>query len=74
MAAVAARGPNLKPLLWAILVVLAIIAVVLMSSSPWESDAYKRCVAEQKIQAGGSSKVNSYLENAIEQYCHDNFD
>lgn len=69
-----AQGTNLKPWLIAILAVLAVIAILLLSTKPWQSDGYKHCVAEQKAQAGGSSQVNSKLENAIEEYCHRNYD
>lgn len=68
------QGINLKLLLLAILAVLAVIAILLMSSKPWESQGYKHCVAEQKAEAGGSSKVNSQLKSAIEEYCHRNYD
>jgi hypothetical protein len=73
----AAQTPNqrlLLILLGGILAVLVVIAIVLLSTKPWESQAYKNCVAEQKAQAGGSSNVNSQLESAIEEYCHNNYD
>jgi hypothetical protein len=69
-----AQGTNLKPWLFAILAVLVVIAILLMSTKPWESEGYKRCVAEQKAQAGGSSQVNSTLGGGIEEYCHRNYD
>lgn len=60
----------------AILVVLIVILVVLLSSKPWESDAYKNCVAEQKRDASGylgSGELGSNLESAIEDYRHANY-
>lgn len=61
----------------AIVAVLILILVVLLSSKPWESEAYKNCVAEQKRDARGylgSGGLGSKLESAIEDYCHANYD
>jgi hypothetical protein len=54
-----------------ILVALVLILIVLLSSKPWESDAYKTCVAQQKNDAG--QYLDSELESAIEDYCHANY-
>lgn len=66
-------GTNLKPWLIAIFVVLAVIAILMLSTRPWESDAYKQCVAEQKQEARAAGvSVDSKLEDAIRDYCDKN--
>lgn len=72
----AAQTPNQRLmfiLLAGILAVLVVIAIIMMSMKPWQSDAYKQCVAEQTAAAGGKSYVDSTLKSAIEDYCDNNF-
>ena len=68
------RGLLLVAVGGAILVALIAILIVLMSGKPWESQAYKQCVAEQKQAARQGGIDPSHLESQIDTYCHRNYD